>query len=59
MDFFTALCALERKYGTDAARELLARAASETSVPLSRTAWLDCYPSKTGERRFDLVGVSR
>ena len=59
MDFFTALCALERKFGTAAAHELLDRAATEISVPLSRTAWLDCYPSRSGERRYDLVGVSR
>ena len=60
MDQSTAFMALKYRLGlgTEAARDLMDRATAET-VAIGATARLYCYPSKSGQPRFDLVGVTR
>ena len=59
MDHFTTLSALEREYGTGKARDLMAKATTETVAALSDDRWLLGFTTKAGQPRFDLVGVTR
>ena len=60
MDQSTAFMTLKYRLGlgTEAARTLMDRATAET-VAFGATARLYCYPGKSGQPRFDLVGVTR
>ena len=59
MDQFTALMELKYHYGfsDEFARTLMVKAAAETVAALSYDRWLLGFTAKTGEPRFDLVGV--
>ena len=61
MNQSTAFMALKYRYGfgAEAARDLMAKATTETVAALSDDRWLLGFTTKAGQPRFDLVDVTR